>query len=321
MTRVLVVKLGALGDFVQALAAARRIRETHALAEITLLTTPPYGPLGSASPYFDRVETDGRPRGLLATAAMLRRVRRTRYGRIYDLQTSSRTDVYFQALRPFPPPWSGTATGCALPHRNPDRDRMHTLERQADQLKDAGVWPDAPAAPGNGPGTAPLPDLSWLPADPSAPARWGVRAPYALLVPGGSGHRLDKRWPAERYAALARALLAAGLDVGVLTGPAEPGLAPAIITGAGGGADLSRTTLLDIAALAPNAALCVGNDTGPTHLAAARGAPTLTLFSEASDPALCAPRGPASSWLRRSRLSDLRVEEVLESLRGARLIA
>lgn len=317
MNRVLVIKLGALGDFVQGFAAMRRIRQAHGEAEITLLTTGAYGPLGAASPYVDRVETDGRPKTLGGTIRMLRRLRRARYDRIYDLQTSSRTEAYFQALRPFPPPWSGTAPGCALPHRNPDRDRMHTLERQADQLKDAGVWPDAPTAPG----TAHLPDLSWLASGPAAAAAWGLRAPYALLVPGGSAHRLEKRWPASRHSALARVLLGRGLQVGVLTGPAEPGLAPQIIAEAGGGVDLSRTTVLDIAAIAPGAALCVGNDTGPTHLAAAAGAPTLTLFSSASDPALCAPRGRTALWLRRSKLAELSVEEVLQTLETSDLLA
>ena len=315
MKRVLVIKLGALGDFVQAFAAMRRIRDAHPEAEITLLTTGAYGPLGGASPYVDRVETDGRPKTAGDTIRLLRRLRRSRYDRIYDLQTSGRTDAYFQALRPFPPDWSGTAWGCSLPHSNPRRDQMHTLERQADQLKHAGIWPDAPTEPG----TAPSPDLSWFGAEPGAPARWGLRAPYALIVPGGSAHRLAKRWPAERYAGLGRALAKLGLDVGVLTGPAEPGLAPEIISQIGAGVDLSRTKVLDIAAIAPGAAFCIGNDTGPTHLVAAFGPRTLTLFSEASDPRLCAPRGRHSAWLRRSKLADLSVEEVLETLAGPEL--
>ncbi len=317
MNRVLIIKLGALGDFVQAFAAMKRIRQAHAEAEITLLTTGPYGPLGAASPYVDRVEADGRPKSSRETFGMLRRLRRARYDRIYDLQTSGRTNAYFQALRPFAPAWSGTAWGCALPHRNPLRDRMHTLERQADQLKEAGIWPDAPTAPG----AAPLPDLSWLGAEPGAPARWGLRAPYALVVPGGSAHRLDKRWPADRYAALGRGLIALGLDVGVLTGPAEPGLAAKIIAEMGRGVDLSRTKVLDIAAIAPGAAFCIGNDTGPTHLVAALGVRTLTLFSGASEPRLCAPRGRSAAWLRRSKLTDLSVEEVLETLASDHLPA
>jgi ADP-heptose:LPS heptosyltransferase len=59
--KVLVIKLGALGDFVLALAAMKKIREAHPKAKITLLTTPPFEALAKLSPYFNTVETDGRP--------------------------------------------------------------------------------------------------------------------------------------------------------------------------------------------------------------------------------------------------------------------
>ena len=306
MTRVLVIKLGALGDVVLAFAAMRRIREAHPHAEITALTTPAYGSLIAASPYVDQVETDGRPHGVTATLAMLRRLRRARYDRVYDLQTSSRSDACFQALRPHPPPWSGTAPGCALPHRNPDRDRMHTLERQADQLREAGIWPEPPTRPGS----APPPNVSWL-VDPQTPARLGLSRPYALLVPGGSPHRPEKRWPADRYGALAEALKARGLQPAVLGGPPERELAAAIPAAV----DLTgRTSFADIASLGAAATLAVGNDTGPSHLLAASGAPLVALFSAASDPALTAPRGAAVTVLRRSNLAALQVSEVLETL-------
>lgn len=151
--KVLVLKFGALGDFVLALAAMKRIRMAHPGARITLLTTPPFEALAKASPYFNAVETDGRPDGIGEWWAMARRVRAAKYDRIYDLQTSSRSSALFQFLRPFPPQWSGIAFGCALPHRNPARVTMHTLERQADQLRAAGIWPDAPT----GIDTAPRP--------------------------------------------------------------------------------------------------------------------------------------------------------------------
>lgn len=61
---------------------------------------------------------------------------------------------------------------------------------------------------------------------------------------------------------------------------------------AGQARDLTgRTDFAQLAVLGAKAALVVGNDTGPTHLLAAAGAPTIALFSDASDPALCGPRG------------------------------
>ena len=59
--KILVIKLSALGDFVLALAAMKKIRQAHPKAHISLLTTPPFEALAKASPYFNAVDTDGRP--------------------------------------------------------------------------------------------------------------------------------------------------------------------------------------------------------------------------------------------------------------------
>jgi ADP-heptose:LPS heptosyltransferase len=316
MTRILVIKLAALGDMVQAFAAMARIRAAHPAAEITLLTTPPFADLARASPYVDKVEIDGRPGSLMATARMLMRLRRAKYDRVYDLQTSARSSAYFYALWPNTPEWSGIARGASHPHANPRRNGMHTLERQADQLKFAGIWPDAPVEPG----TAPAPDLGFMLKD-TAPGRqpeaFGLTKPYALLIPGASAHRPGKRWPAESYGALAADLIVRGMDVGVTGGQAEADIARAILRVAPGALDLTgRTDFAELAALGARAALAVGNDTGPTHLIAAAGAPTLALFSGESDPALCGPRGVQVQVLREERLADLSLDKVLQTSLG-----
>ncbi len=304
--RILVIKLAALGDVVQATGPMRRIRAAHPDAEIDLLTTPPYASLAEALGVFDRIDADGRPRGWFAHLRLAARLRGRGYNRVYDLQTSDRSSAYRLMFAPRFPEWSGIAPGASHPHANPRRDAMHTLERQAEQLRDAGIWPDAPTTPGS----APAPDLSGLGAGID-PAAFGLAAPYALLVPGASPQRPGKRWPAAGYAALAAALHARGLAVGVVGGPAEGGLAREIAC-AIEVADLTgRTDFAQLAGLGARAALVVGNDTGPTHLLAATGAPTLALFSGESDPALCAPRGRRVAVLRRERLSDLDPEAVI----------
>ena len=306
VNRVLVIKLAALGDFVQAIGPMRRIRAAHPDAHLALLTTPPYAALARSLQLFDAVDDGGRPSGWRGQLALWRRLRRGRFDRVYDLQTSDRSSALRLALQPRPPEWSGVARGASHPHRNPDRDRMHTLERQAEQLRDAGVWPDAPTAPGS----APPPDLSGLSEHPDAPARFGLRAPYALLLPGASPQRPGKRWPEASYAELARRLAAHGLHVAVCGGPAERKIA-ARIAAASGALDLAgRTDFADLAGLGAGAAVAVANDTGPTHLLAAAGAPTLVLFGPESDPALCAPRGAGVRVLRRDPLAAITPDEV-----------
>ena len=114
--------------------------------------------------------------------------------------------------------------------------------------------------------------------------------PIAIVHPGGS--RPERRWPAERFAALANALADDGLAV-VLTG--TPGEADA--TRAVGAAmdipavDLTgRTSLGALAGLVEAARLVVANDTGVSHLAAAIGTDSVTVFS-ASDRERWAPAG------------------------------
>jgi ADP-heptose:LPS heptosyltransferase len=308
--RVLVIKLGALGDFVQAFAAFRQIRLAHGHDEITLLTTPPYAELARASGLFDRIETDGRPKGLRRTLALFARLRRARYGRVYDLQTSSRSRWMFYAFLPSAPQWSGISPGASHRQTRPDRDAMHNLDRMADQLHVAGV------GPAYEPGEAPPADLSWAAmvagAEPDALMdQLGLKAPFALIAPGASPVKPEKIWPAESYAALAQALATAGLQVAVVGGPAEARLFTLIAARAPDAVDLiGKTDLVALASLGTRARLAVGNDTGPTHLLAYAGTPGLMLMSRVSDPAHCGPRG-RMRWLRAEDLAALKVETVL----------
>jgi ADP-heptose:LPS heptosyltransferase len=154
-----------------------------------------------------------------------------------------------------------------------------------------------------------------LPKSPqNRPTPGGVKPrPYVLFVPGGSAHRLDKRWPAERYGQLGKILAERGYDIVVIGGLQESALARQIQREVGQARDLTgRTDFAKIAVLGAKAALVVGNDTGPLHLAAATGSPTVVLFSSASDPELAAPRGHVTV-LRSGNLGDLSVAEVLQA--------
>jgi ADP-heptose:LPS heptosyltransferase len=301
--RILVIKLGALGDIVQALGPAAAIRRHHADAEIILLTTAPFANFLREAPYFDAVWVDGRP-GPLALAGLWRLRRRLRdagFSRVYDLQTSTRSNWYFRLLGPGPrPDWSGIARGASHPHDNPARNALHTLDRQADQLRRAGI------------SEVPPPDLSWVRADLE---RFRLPERLVVLVPGGAPHRPEKRWPVERFGTLATAVLSRGAVPVVIGGLAERALGAAISAACPAARDLTGgTDLAEVAALGRRALWAVGNDTGPMHLLVAAGAPATVLYSAASDPALTAPRGPRVVILRRPDLGVLGVEEVAATL-------
>jgi len=295
---VLVIRLGALGDVIQSFGPFVAIRAHHPGARITLLTTPPFEKLLVGSPWFDAIWADGRP-GWRGLPALVQRLRGGDFARVYDLQTSSRSSRYRWLLRGAE--WSGIARGASHPHANPDRDRMHTIERQHEQLTMAGITHFPPA------------NLDWLTADL---APFELPARFALLVPGASPLRPGKRWPAGQFGALA-----VGLDLPcvVIGSAAEAPLAAQIMAAAPITHDLTgRTDLPGIAALARRAAFAVGNDTGPTHLIAAMGCPTLALFGAESDPALCAPRGERAIVLRSPALDALTVAEVQAAMAALR---
>lgn len=304
--RILVIRLGALGDFVQSLGPMKAIRDFHKKARIALLTTAPFEELARESGLFDEVWIDARPtwRQPLGWWRLARRLRAGRFDRVYDLQTSGRTARYWRLMGK--PEWSGHAPGCSHPDPNPKRDSLHTIERQKGQLHAAGI------------DDVPLTDLSWVEADI---ARFGLPSRYALLVPGGAIHRPKKRWPAASFAELARRLAAAGLTPVLIGGPAEAPVMAEIAEACPGAVDLSsRTSFQDIAVLARGAAVAIGNDTGPMHLIAFAGCPSVALFSDESDPALCAQRpgaqGGTVEILRREPLAALPPETVLEKALG-----
>ena len=299
---ILVIKHGALGDFVLSMGPFAAIRAHHPEARITLLTTQPFEELARGSQHFDRIWRDPRARAwnIPAWLGLRRRLRGAGFTRVYDLQTSRRSSAYYRYFASPRPEWSGIAKGCSHPHVKPGRNAMHTAARQREQLAEAGI--DA----------VPEADLSWLDGDISALA---PAEPYILLVPGGSAHRPEKRWPARAYGALASELAAAGYLPLLLGAAAERAVLAEIDAICPAARNLlGRTDFGQIAALAPGAAAAVGNDTGPMHIVAAVGCAATVLFSGASDPTLTAPHGPAVRLLQRPCLADLPVADVRASL-------
>ncbi len=144
----------------------------------------------------------------------------------------------------------------------------------------------------------PLPVVWTAPADEARAA--ALLPPGPLLVLAPTANWSGKIWPAERFVALGRALLAgalAGAAVAVMAGPGptERALAAPVLAAFPGAIDLAgNLTLPEAAACLARASLFVGNDSGLMHLAAAAGAPTLGLFGP-TPAAEYAPAGPRAA--------------------------
>ena len=302
-SRILVIKLGALGDFLYTLGPMRAIRDHHPSASLTLMTRPPFEELARRSGLFDEIIFDPEPKvwNVGAALALRRGLKDGRYSRIYDLQTSDRTGWYYRLLAPGArPEWSGIVPGCSHYHHYNRPTLIHTIDRQSEQLRIAGIE------------KVPRSDLSFMTSDIS---RFDLPEACVLLVPGSSARMAVKRWPATHYAALAERLAARGVTPVVLGGLGESDAIATIINQCPEAINLEgHTTIFDIPELGRRALGCAGNDTGPMHMLAMTGCPTVAIFSTRSFPNKAAPRGPGVRVLVRENLSDLSVDDVETAL-------
>ena len=134
----------------------------------------------------------------------------------------------------------------------------------------------------------------------------------AVYLHPGAG-KVKNRWPAERFGAAARELTGRGLDVQWIEGPQDSGCVQAAAAALGKALPVVRSEPIDrLAARFSRASLYIGNDTGPLHLAAATGCPTVGLYGW-SDPAEWSPVGRC---VRSVRAAD----RSLESIDAAQLL-
>ncbi len=335
--RILIVRVGAMGDVLHAMPAVALLRQWLPDAHIGWAVDPRLAPLlqahasavpGSAAmPLVDRiypVESREWSKHPLAAATgrsilqLRRELRAQQYDLALDLQGSIRSAVIARMCGPRL--CIGSDTPCEAPARwlyrqTAAHTRVHVIQQAAEivQAAIAGSAEEQPALPGTLP-KAPLP------RDPEAEA-WcdatlaGPAAPLVFMAPtAGWG---AKRWPVEKFAALARELAGRGCRVLInATPPAPDTVAEQVVTLANSpGSDttanpvsgrpaarLFPVTSLEMAlpqliALLRRADLVIAGDSGPLHLAAALGRPVVALFGP-TDPARNGPFATRSRVLR-----------------------
>jgi heptosyltransferase-1 len=145
----------------------------------------------------------------------------------------------------------------------------HVIQKNLSILSALKIEPGRPLVP-----LAPQASAETIAAIDSAGGPRG----YIVLNPGAAWP--NKRWPPERFGALAAALNdRTGLRSLVTWGPSERELADTVVRGSDGAASLAPpTSVSDLAVLMRDAALVVSGDTGPLHIAAAMGAPLVGLY-------------------------------------------
>jgi lipopolysaccharide heptosyltransferase I len=328
--RVLLVRLGAVGDVVRSLPALRQIRAAFPGAHLVWLVEDLSAPLLEGHPDLDQVMTlarndlhraAGDPRALVRLVGHLHRdLRAARYDVAVDLQSSFKSGVLTGLTGA--PRRVGYAPGFCreasflfttewLPLSSPWLNRV---ERHLEMASALG-------APRLHPPPAPLPERveDGREADAVLARALTQSEPPVVISPGVSRQQSFKAWPPGHYVRLATLIRRTlSLRPLIVWGPGEEDLAGSIVRGAGGDALMApRTSLNVLAAILRRAAAFVGADTGTMHLAWIVGCPVVALFGP-TDPRLNAPWGERHIVLRATstRMRDLAPELALEALRG-----
>ena len=303
--KILVIKLSALGDFIQALGAMAAIRRHHPDADITLMTTSPFVSLAQKCGYFDHIWDHTRPKwkDIGEWLALRKRLNNEGFTRVYDLQNNDRTAFYLKLFSSKnKPEWVGAAAGASHRNNSPERTAGSAFAGHSQTLKLAGVK-DVVIDP-----------MGWAdgPVDAFEPDE-----PYVLLVPGSSPKHPYKRWPAQSYGHLARMIHGWGFRPVIIGTIDEQNIAKDICGIFPNAIDLTgQKTLFDIISLGRKAAAAIGNDTGPMHLIGPTSCPCWVLFSGQTNPERHAPLGSAVRTIQKEPLTDLSVDDVISHMKA-----
>lgn len=312
--RILIVRIGAMGDVLHAMPAVAALRRLHPDWHIDWAIEPVWLPLLQAESEGDAAEpvSPGMPLinrvHRVPTRAWKRRpislqtleqilnlcneLRQGRYDLCIDMQGSIRSSVIGR--------FAGAAefVGVQAPREAPARWLYSRQEStRAAHVVDQGLELLS-AAVGERLSATQVP----LPLDPSAEnwrddilARIKPSSRFAVIAPSAGWGA--KQWPAERYGAVAAHLAQAGYTPLVNAVSADDSLANAVVRASEGAAIVVHCTISQLIALLRRASLVIAGDTGPLHLAAALEVPVVALFGP-TDPARNGPYNTPARILR-----------------------
>jgi heptosyltransferase-1 len=332
--KVLIVRIGAMGDVIHALPAVAALRAARPEWKIDWVVDSRWAPLlvddDGRGPVVSRVHlaetklwtgSPLSPATLRSVLGLRRVLRAERYDLAVDMQGTLRSAVIgwmsgAKELVGYDDPREAMAA--RLYARRIVRRGAHVVEQGAALLGEAASVELAPA-------TVELPREAW--AESWASELVDGRRVCVLSAGAGWG---AKRWPVERFGELARQLREMGFAV-VVNAPREDDVvATAVIAASEGAAEMAVCNMSGLIALVRRAAVVVGGDSGPVHLAAALGVPVVALFGP-TDPARNGPWGSGpvrvlrdassvTSYKRNAEtdagLARISVDEVVEAVRA-----
>ena len=308
MSNILIIKHGSLGDIAQACGAIQDISENHNNDQIYLLTTKPYFDLFKKNPNLTDVILDKRLSrfNLIYLYFLMRKIKKLKISKVYDLQNSSRTNFYKKILFPSSNVniWSSSETTLPKDKTKEEFDKKSVLERFNHQLQTSGL---------NVKHTM-FPDFSWSCTDISKIKSEYKLEKYIILFPFCSPHLTQKKWP--YYNELIEKIKNQYNDqykVVVAPGPDEINNSKEI----NALCILDNEKALDISQLSSlinDSSFVIANDTGPAHMAAHLNAKGLTLFGSHTTAFKVSIERENFKAIQVTDLNKLSVEKVFEKI-------
>ncbi|BDG08159.1 lipopolysaccharide heptosyltransferase II [Anaeromyxobacter paludicola] len=280
---ILLVRYSALGDVVLATSLLAPLKERFPEARLEWVTDPAFVPLLHGLPELAAVHA--LHRDVPERALQLRDQLKGRFDVVVDLQNKVRSAVVARAAAPVRLVFRRRSPGQAvlsLVGKDQILQRAHATRLYAEVLAPLGV---------TGPGPLRI-HLSPRARALAADALGKARAPLVAIAPGARW--ATKRWPAQAFARVADALAAEGAAIVLAGGPGDREALEAVRAAmrAPVAADLSPLPLDALAAALARVDLLVANDSGPVHLAAAVGTPSVAVFGPTS-PVRWGPPAPS----------------------------
>ena len=308
MSNILIIKHGSLGDIAQASGAIQDIFENHKNDQILLLTTKPYFELFKKNPFIHDVILDKRlPRyNLIYLYLLMRKLKKYKFSKVFDLQNSSRTTFYKNILFPKAnhESWSSSHTTLPFDEDKDEFDKNSVLERFDHQLKTSGL---------NTSNTL-RPDFSWASSDISKIKNYYNLKKYILFFPFCSPHLTIKKWPYYNdLTKLIKDKFGNEYKIVLAPGPTEiddaKNINTLVLLDNGKALDIFQLT-----SLIKDSSFIIANDTGPAHIAAHVGAKGLTLFGKHTTAYKVSIERENFKAIQVSDLNNLSAEKVFERL-------
>ncbi len=279
--KILIIKFGGLGDMILSLGAISSIYNHHK-CRMVLLTEEPFDKFLNKSNWFSEIVTIKRNIFYFLDIRQIReKINCSDFDFVYDLQTSNRTANYLKLFLNTKAITNGIGKFAKIIHIHKNRNLMHTLDRQKDQIKLSQI-------------KYKFKNFKWL-----FESKFKIpKKKYVMIVPGGSRKRKNKRIPQEIYLKVINLLIKSGFEVLIIGSKDDMKICKDIEINFPSVKNLcDKTDLFDLGKLSKNSFLSIGNDTGPMHLIAKGGNDVLVLFTKFSNPDLCKPIGKNVSIL------------------------